>query len=201
MHVRVMASKFSTVKNLHSNQTLQKTSSYCKWFHYYFANRVPVQHSEVFWYTLLVRCLTFFYLVNSCRFTPDFTSSRVIRELKLVTAGGSVFVFVLNASLPYHMLAVCAETLPRPNWELELYIIVSLIMRSDFSYLIIAKKKSKPCLTNFAQAKQCLYTTHNYVFWIWCFELTVHEKKTKESCVKVIFVIDIYYVNCAFVMH
>ncbi|KAL0191094.1 hypothetical protein M9458_013792, partial [Cirrhinus mrigala] len=52
----------------------------------------------------------------------------VIRELKLVTAGGSVFAFVLNASLPYHMLAVCAETLPRPNWELELYIIVSLIM-------------------------------------------------------------------------
>lgn len=63
------------------------------------------------------------------RFTPDFTSSRVIRELKLVTAGGSVFVFMLNASLPYHMLAVCAEILPRPNWELELYIVVSVIMR------------------------------------------------------------------------
>ncbi|XP_016134995.1 transmembrane protein 131-like [Sinocyclocheilus grahami] len=69
-------------------------------------------------------------------FTPDFTSSRVIRELKLVTAGGSVFVFVLNASLPYHMLAVCAETLPRPNWELELYIIVSLIMSSMFLLVI-----------------------------------------------------------------
>ncbi|XP_059427078.1 transmembrane protein 131-like isoform X2 [Carassius carassius] len=69
-------------------------------------------------------------------FTPDFTSSRVIRELKLVTAGGSVFAFVLNASLPYHMLAVCAETLPRPNWELELYIIVSLIMSSMFLLVI-----------------------------------------------------------------
>lgn len=66
----------------------------------------------------------------SVRFTPDFTSSRVIRELKLVTGGGSEFVFVLNASLPYHMLATCAESLPRPNWELELYIIVCLIMRS-----------------------------------------------------------------------
>lgn len=66
----------------------------------------------------------------SVRFTPDFTSSRVIRELKLVTAGGSEFVFVLNASLPYHMLAACAESLPRPSWELELYIIVCLIMRS-----------------------------------------------------------------------
>ncbi|KAF7646763.1 hypothetical protein LDENG_00182760 [Lucifuga dentata] len=69
-------------------------------------------------------------------FTPDFTSSRVIRELKLVTCGGSEFVFVLNASLPYHMLATCAETLPRPNWELELYIIVSLIMSSMFLVVI-----------------------------------------------------------------
>ncbi|KAM7388663.1 hypothetical protein PAMP_024824 [Pampus punctatissimus] len=71
-------------------------------------------------------------------FTPDFTSSRVIRELKLVTCGGSEFVFVLNASLPYHMLATCAETLPRPSWELELYIIVSLIMSSMFLLVIAA---------------------------------------------------------------
>lgn len=69
-------------------------------------------------------------------FTPDFTSSRVIRELKLVTCGGSEFVFVLNASLPYHMLATCAETLPRPSWELELYIIVSVIMSSMFLLVI-----------------------------------------------------------------
>nr|XP_043900642.1 transmembrane protein 131 isoform X1 [Solea senegalensis] len=69
-------------------------------------------------------------------FTPDFTSSRVIRELKLITCGGSEFVFVLNASLPYHMLAACAETLPRPSWELELYIIVSLIMSSMFLLVI-----------------------------------------------------------------
>ncbi|XP_072295624.1 transmembrane protein 131 isoform X2 [Eucyclogobius newberryi] len=69
-------------------------------------------------------------------FTPDFTSSRVIRELKLVTFGGSEFVFVLNASLPYHMLATCAATLPRPSWELELYITVSLIMGSMFLLVI-----------------------------------------------------------------
>uniref|UniRef100_A0A3B3VP55 Transmembrane protein 131 n=1 Tax=Poecilia latipinna TaxID=48699 RepID=A0A3B3VP55_9TELE len=70
-------------------------------------------------------------------FTPDFTSSRVIRELKLVTQGGSEFVFVLNASLPYHMLAACAETLPRPSWELELYIIVSVVMSSMFLLVIV----------------------------------------------------------------
>ncbi|XP_043928104.1 transmembrane protein 131 isoform X2 [Protopterus annectens] len=68
-------------------------------------------------------------------FTPDFTASRVIRELKLVTAGGSEFVFVLNASLPYHMLAACAESLPRPNWELGLYIIISGIM--SFLFLLV----------------------------------------------------------------
>uniref|UniRef100_A0AAX7VPR8 Transmembrane protein 131 n=1 Tax=Astatotilapia calliptera TaxID=8154 RepID=A0AAX7VPR8_ASTCA len=69
-------------------------------------------------------------------FTPDFTSSRVIRELKLVSCGGSEFVFVLNASLPYHMLATCAETLPRPTWELQLYIIVSIVMSSMFLIVI-----------------------------------------------------------------
>lgn len=63
------------------------------------------------------------------RFTPDFTTSRVIRELKLVTYGGSEFLFVMNASLPYHMLAACAETLPRPTWEMELCIIVAVVMR------------------------------------------------------------------------
>lgn len=65
------------------------------------------------------------------RFTPDFTASRVIRELKFVTTSGSEFVFVLNASLPYHMLAACAEALPRPNWELALYIIISGVMRQS----------------------------------------------------------------------
>ncbi|MEQ2212205.1 hypothetical protein XENOCAPTIV_027467 [Xenoophorus captivus] len=70
--------------------------------------------------------------IASYWFTPDFTSSRVIRELKLVTRGGSEFVFILNASLPYHMLAACAETLPRPSWELELYIIVSVVMRGFY---------------------------------------------------------------------
>ncbi|XP_028939043.1 transmembrane protein 131 isoform X2 [Ornithorhynchus anatinus] len=69
-------------------------------------------------------------------FTPDFTASRVIRELKFITAGGSEFLFVLNASLPYHMLATCAEALPRPNWELALYIIISGMMSVLFLLVI-----------------------------------------------------------------
>ncbi|XP_077390366.1 transmembrane protein 131 isoform X3 [Festucalex cinctus] len=69
-------------------------------------------------------------------FTPDFTTSRVIRELKLVTCGGSEFVFVMNASLPYHMLAACAEILPRPNWEMELCVIVAVVMSSMFLLVV-----------------------------------------------------------------
>ncbi|XP_064166359.1 transmembrane protein 131 isoform X2 [Anguilla rostrata] len=89
----------------------------------------------------VVNCQEFALKPNASKdivilFTPDFTASRVVRELKLVTAGGSAFVFVLNASLPYHMLATCAEALPRPSWELELYIIVSLIMSSMFLLVI-----------------------------------------------------------------
>lgn len=76
----------------------------------------------------------------------------MIRELKLVTCGGSEFVFILNASLPYHMLAACAESLPRPTWELELYIVVCLIMRSvspcivSFSWLGILCVRPTPTL-------------------------------------------------------
>lgn len=90
----------------------------------------------------VLNCQEFALKPNASRdliilFTPDFTSSRVIRELKLVTSGGSEFVFVLNASLPYHMLAACAETLPRPSWELELYIIVSVVMSAMFLLVIV----------------------------------------------------------------
>ncbi|KAI4891999.1 hypothetical protein NFI96_034213 [Prochilodus magdalenae] len=89
----------------------------------------------------VLNCQEFALKPNTSRdlvilFTPDFTSSRVIRELKLVSAGGSEFAFVLNASLPYHVLAACAETIPPPNWELELYIIVALFMSSMFLLVI-----------------------------------------------------------------
>ncbi|XP_067841900.1 transmembrane protein 131 [Heptranchias perlo] len=89
----------------------------------------------------VVNCQEFALKPNASKdiiilFTPDFTASRVIRELKLITAGGSEFVFVLNASLPYHMLATCAEALPRPNWELGLYVIISGIMSVLFLLVI-----------------------------------------------------------------
>ncbi|KAB1256926.1 Transmembrane protein 131, partial [Camelus dromedarius] len=89
----------------------------------------------------VVNCQEFTLSANASKdiiilFTPDFTASRVIRELKFITTSGSEFVFVLNASLPYHMLAACAEALPRPNWELALYIIISGIMSALFLLVI-----------------------------------------------------------------
>lgn len=89
----------------------------------------------------ILNCQEFALGPNSSReivilFTPDFTTSRVIRELKIVTTGGSEFVFILNASLPYHMLASCAEALPRPNWELALYVVISGIMSLLFLLVI-----------------------------------------------------------------
>uniref|UniRef100_A0A8C0LIP5 Transmembrane protein 131 n=1 Tax=Canis lupus dingo TaxID=286419 RepID=A0A8C0LIP5_CANLU len=89
----------------------------------------------------VINCQEFALSANASKdiiilFTPDFTASRVIRELKFITTSGSEFVFVLNASLPYHMLATCAEALPRPNWELALYIIISGIMSALFLLVI-----------------------------------------------------------------
>ncbi|XP_016847827.1 transmembrane protein 131 isoform X2 [Anolis carolinensis] len=89
----------------------------------------------------VVNCQEFALNTNASKdivilFTPDFTTSRVIRELKLTTAGGSEFIFILNASLPYHMLATCAEALPRPTWELALYVVVSGIMSVLFLLVI-----------------------------------------------------------------
>ncbi|XP_057696827.1 transmembrane protein 131 isoform X2 [Corythoichthys intestinalis] len=88
----------------------------------------------------IVNCEEFVLQPNASKdliilFTPDFTTSRVIRELKLVTCSGSEFVYVMNASLPYHMLAACSETLPRPPWEMHICFIVSLIM--SFLFLLV----------------------------------------------------------------
>ncbi|KAF7223490.1 KIAA0922-like protein [Nothobranchius furzeri] len=59
-------------------------------------------------------------------FTPDFTSSWVIRDLTLVTSRGTAFPFTLNVTLPHHMLPLCAQVVPGPSWE-ETFWVVTLI--------------------------------------------------------------------------
>lgn len=60
------------------------------------------------------------------RFTPDFTSSWVIRDLTLITERGSSFPFTLNVTLPHHMLPLCAQVVPGPSWE-ESFWVVTLV--------------------------------------------------------------------------
>lgn len=64
-------------------------------------------------------------------FTPDFTSSWVIRDLTLVTSRGTHFPFTLNVTLPHHMLPLCAQVVPGPSWE-ETFWMVTLI----FTWLV-----------------------------------------------------------------
>ncbi|KAJ8351048.1 hypothetical protein AAFF_G00158520 [Aldrovandia affinis] len=80
-------------------------------------------------------------------FTPDFTSSWVIRDLTLVTGRGSSFPFTLNVTLPHHMLPLCAQVVPGPNWE-EAFWLVTLI----FTCISL----SGVCLMAFRQAQYIL---------------------------------------------
>ncbi|XP_012729310.2 LOW QUALITY PROTEIN: transmembrane protein 131-like [Fundulus heteroclitus] len=80
-------------------------------------------------------------------FTPDFTSSWVIRDLTLVTSRGSAFPFTLNVTLPHHMLPLCAQVVPGPSWE-ETFWVVTLIF-TCFSLVGV-------CLMAFHQAQYIL---------------------------------------------
>uniref|UniRef100_A0A1A7XUK2 KIAA0922 n=1 Tax=Iconisemion striatum TaxID=60296 RepID=A0A1A7XUK2_9TELE len=80
-------------------------------------------------------------------FTPDFTSSWVIRDLTLVTSRGTAFPFTLNVTLPHHMLPLCAQVVPGPSWE-ETFWVVTLIF-TCFSLVGV-------CLMAFHQAQYIL---------------------------------------------
>ncbi|XP_062373594.1 transmembrane protein 131-like [Sardina pilchardus] len=80
-------------------------------------------------------------------FTPDFTSSWVIRDLTLVTTRGSSFPFTLNVTLPHHMLPLCAQVVPGPSWE-ESFWVVTLVF-TCFSLAGV-------CLMAFHQAQYIL---------------------------------------------
>ncbi|XP_017316559.1 transmembrane protein 131-like isoform X2 [Ictalurus punctatus] len=80
-------------------------------------------------------------------FTPDFTSSWVIRDLTLITERGSSFPFTLNVTLPHHMLPLCAQVVPGPSWE-ESFWVVTLVF-TCFSLAGV-------CLMAFHQAQYIL---------------------------------------------
>ncbi|XP_062244055.1 transmembrane protein 131-like isoform X2 [Platichthys flesus] len=83
-------------------------------------------------------------------FTPDFTSSWVIRDLTLVTSRGTSFPFTLNVTLPHHMLPLCAQVVPGPSWE-ETFWVITLIFTcfSLFGVCLMAFHQAQYILTEF----------------------------------------------------
>ncbi|XP_076001498.1 transmembrane protein 131-like isoform X2 [Genypterus blacodes] len=83
-------------------------------------------------------------------FTPDFTSSWVIRDLIVVTSRGTIFPFTLNVTLPHHMLALCAQVVPGPSWE-ETFWVVTLVFTcfSLFGVCLMAFHQAQYILSEF----------------------------------------------------
>ncbi|XP_068445189.1 transmembrane protein 131-like isoform X1 [Clinocottus analis] len=95
-------------------------------------------------------------------FTPDFTSSWVIRDLTLVTSRGTSFPFTLNVTLPHHMLPLCAQVVPGPSWE-ETFWMVTLIFTcfSLFGVCLMAFHQAQFILSEFSTPT--IRSNHNSV--------------------------------------
>ncbi|XP_020637024.3 transmembrane protein 131-like isoform X1 [Pogona vitticeps] len=105
-------------------------------------------------------CQGFFLAQNSSReisivFTPDFTSSWVIREFTLVTAAGVEFHFTLNVTLPHHLLPLCADVVPGPSWEESFWrLTVLFVSLSLLGVILIAFQQAQYILTEFMKSRQ-----------------------------------------------
>ncbi|XP_043918342.1 transmembrane protein 131-like [Protopterus annectens] len=113
----------------------------------------------------VLECHPFFLDVNASHeisivFTPDFTSSWVIRELTLVTATGSEFPFTLNVTLPHHLLPLCANSVPGPIWEESFWMLTVLFACLSLAGVVfIAFQQARYILTEFSTCEQ--RTGHN----------------------------------------
>ncbi|XP_070552188.1 transmembrane protein 131-like isoform X2 [Ptychodera flava] len=65
-------------------------------------------------------------------FTPDFTLSRVTRQLKFITSRGPDMEYTLLATIPPNMLPHCSSAIPRPAWEHLLYAATICLMITLF---------------------------------------------------------------------
>uniref|UniRef100_A0A8B9CC05 Transmembrane protein 131-like n=1 Tax=Anser brachyrhynchus TaxID=132585 RepID=A0A8B9CC05_9AVES len=89
------------------------------------------------------------------RFTPDFTSSWVIRELTLVTAADLEFHFTLNVTLPHHLLPLCADVVPGPSWEESFWrLTVLFVSLSLLGVILIAFQQAQYILAEFMKSRQ-----------------------------------------------
>nr|XP_051675898.1 transmembrane protein 131-like isoform X7 [Oryctolagus cuniculus] len=88
-------------------------------------------------------------------FTPDFTSSWVIRELTLVTAADLEFRFTLNVTLPHHLLPLCAHVVPGPSWEESFWkLTVFFVSLSLLGVILIAVQQAQYILMEFMKTRQ-----------------------------------------------
>ncbi|NXP10451.1 T131L protein, partial [Thinocorus orbignyianus] len=105
-------------------------------------------------------CQEFFLAQNSSReisivFTPDFTSSWVIREFTLVTAADLEFHFTLNVTLPHHLLPLCADVVPGPSWEESFWrLTVLFVSLSLLGVILIAFQQAQYILAEFMKSRQ-----------------------------------------------
>ncbi|NXO03105.1 T131L protein, partial [Rhinopomastus cyanomelas] len=108
----------------------------------------------------VLECQEFFLAQNSSReisivFTPDFTSSWVIRELTLVTAANLEFHFTLNVTLPHHLLPLCADVVPGPSWEESFWrLTVLFVSLSLLGVILIAFQQAQYILAEFMKSRQ-----------------------------------------------
>ncbi|XP_014635709.1 PREDICTED: transmembrane protein 131-like [Ceratotherium simum simum] len=88
-------------------------------------------------------------------FTPDFTSSWVIRELTLITAADLEFRFTLNVTLPHHLLPLCADVVPGPSWEESFWrLTVLFVSLSLLGVILIAFQQAQYILMEFVKTRQ-----------------------------------------------
>ncbi|XP_036914261.1 transmembrane protein 131-like [Sturnira hondurensis] len=88
-------------------------------------------------------------------FTPDFTSSWVIRELTLITAADLEFRFTLNVTLPHHLLPLCADVVPGPSWEESFWrLTVFFVSLSLLGVILIAFQQAQYILMEFMKTRQ-----------------------------------------------
>lgn len=61
-------------------------------------------------------------------FTPDFTLTKTVVSLTIITNTNEEFKFALIASIPRNLLALCNQSLPRPDWEPFMHLIVAIFI-------------------------------------------------------------------------
>lgn len=86
-----------------------------------------------------------------CRFTPDFSMSRVTRKLEVKTTLGPVMEFTLVATIPTHLLPLCSSALGRNSWEPVVQVVAVVLMGVVFLAVVIAA---------YAEARRLVFLSH-----------------------------------------